>query len=42
MRTIILIVAICLSLAACGVKGDPEAPPEFHPGAVGHAPFRLP
>jgi predicted small lipoprotein YifL len=29
MRTIILLIALCLSLAACGVKGDPEAPPNF-------------
>ena len=29
MRTVILLVAICLSLTACGVKGDPEAPPNF-------------
>ncbi len=29
MRTVILLVAICLSLTACGVKSDPEAPPNF-------------
>ncbi len=27
MRTVILFLALCLSVASCGVRGDPEAPP---------------
>jgi predicted small lipoprotein YifL len=27
MKTILLLVALSVSLAACGVKGDPEPPP---------------
>ena len=27
MKTIILLLALSLSLAACGVRGDPEPPP---------------
>ena len=26
MKTILLLIALCLTLTACGVKGDPEAP----------------
>jgi predicted small lipoprotein YifL len=27
MKTLLVLLALSLSLAACGVKGDPEAPP---------------
>ncbi|WP_373505043.1 lipoprotein [Aestuariivirga sp.] len=27
MKTLALILALSLSLAACGIKGDPEPPP---------------
>lgn len=27
MKTLIIILALSLGLAACGIKGDPEAPP---------------
>ena len=27
MRTILLLLAVLLTLSACGVRGDPEAPP---------------
>ena len=27
MKTILLILALCLTVASCGVRGDPEAPP---------------
>ena len=30
MKTLILCLALTLSLAACGVRGDPEPPPQFH------------
>ena len=29
MKTLLLLIAFTLSLAACGVRGDPEAPPKF-------------
>ena len=29
MRTAIILVALCLAVASCGVRGDPEAPPNF-------------
>ncbi len=27
MKTVLILVALTLGLAACGVKGDPEPPP---------------
>jgi len=27
MKTLLLIIALCAGLAACGVRGDPEPPP---------------
>ena len=27
MKTLLVLIALSLSLAACGVKGDPEPPP---------------
>jgi predicted small lipoprotein YifL len=27
MKTLILLLALSVSLAACGIKGDPEPPP---------------
>ena len=27
MRTVLLLLALVLALSACGVRGDPEAPP---------------
>ena len=27
MRTVLLLLALIVTLAACGVRGDPEAPP---------------
>ena len=27
MKTILVLLALTLSLAGCGVRGDPEAPP---------------
>jgi predicted small lipoprotein YifL len=29
MRIIFIVLALSMSLAACGVRGDPEAPPDF-------------
>jgi predicted small lipoprotein YifL len=29
MKTIIIVLALALGLAACGIKGNPEAPPAF-------------
>jgi predicted small lipoprotein YifL len=29
MKTLLLFLALSFGLAACGVRGDPEAPPEF-------------
>ncbi|MGH8760889.1 MAG: LPS translocon maturation chaperone LptM [Burkholderiales bacterium] len=29
MKTVLLLLALTLSLASCGVRGDPEAPPNF-------------
>ncbi len=29
MKMLIVLLALALSLAACGVRGDPEAPPKF-------------
>ncbi|HUR42998.1 MAG TPA: lipoprotein [Aestuariivirga sp.] len=29
MKTAVLLIALTLSLAACGVRGDPEPPPAF-------------
>lgn len=29
MKTLILLFALCLSVASCGVRGDPQAPPNF-------------
>ncbi|HLF21669.1 MAG TPA: lipoprotein [Aestuariivirga sp.] len=30
MKNILLLIALVLTLAACGVRGDPEPPPQFH------------
>ena len=29
MKTLLMLVVIAIGLAACGIKGDPEAPPSF-------------
>ena len=29
MKTLLLLLALSVTLAACGVRGDPEAPPKF-------------
>ena len=29
MKTLLVLLALSLSLAACGVKGDPEPPPSL-------------
>ncbi len=29
MKNILLLIALALTLAACGVRGDPEPPPQF-------------
>jgi len=29
MKPILLLFALSLSLAACGIKGDPEPPPSY-------------
>ncbi len=29
MKMLLVLLALALSLAACGVRGDPEAPPKF-------------
>jgi predicted small lipoprotein YifL len=29
MKLLVLLIALSLTLAACGVRGDPEPPPEF-------------
>ncbi|MGH6854676.1 MAG: lipoprotein [Aestuariivirga sp.] len=29
MKTMILLFALCFAVASCGVRGDPEAPPNF-------------
>ena len=29
MKTMLLLVALCLTAASCGVRGDPEKPPGF-------------
>jgi predicted small lipoprotein YifL len=29
MKTVVLLIALTLSLASCGVRGDPEPPPAF-------------
>jgi predicted small lipoprotein YifL len=29
MKTLLLFLAISFGLTACGIKGDPEAPPNF-------------
>ncbi len=29
MKTALLLIVLVLSLAACGVRGDPERPPAF-------------
>jgi len=29
MKTVLLLIAVILGLAACGVRGDPERPPAF-------------
>ena len=31
MKTLLLLLALSLSLAACGVRGDPEPPPATRP-----------
>ncbi len=30
MKALLMLAALSLALAACGIKGDPEAPPSFH------------
>jgi predicted small lipoprotein YifL len=30
MKKTLLLVLLALTLAACGVRGDPEPPPQFH------------
>jgi predicted small lipoprotein YifL len=27
MKTVILLLAMCVAVTSCGVRGDPEAPP---------------
>ncbi len=29
MKNIIVLLVLCLGIASCGVRGDPEAPPNF-------------
>lgn len=29
MKTLIILAVLSLALAACGIKGDPEAPPSY-------------
>ncbi len=30
MKTALLLILLAMNLAACGVRGDPEPPPQFH------------
>ena len=30
MKKIVLFILLAVTLAACGVRGDPEPPPRFH------------
>jgi predicted small lipoprotein YifL len=30
MKKTLLLIMLAISLAACGVRGDPEPPPQFH------------
>ncbi|MGQ0484624.1 MAG: LPS translocon maturation chaperone LptM [Hyphomicrobiales bacterium] len=30
MKKFVLLVLLAATLAACGVRGDPEPPPQFH------------
>jgi predicted small lipoprotein YifL len=30
MKTTLLLILLAIAVAACGVRGDPEPPPQFH------------